>query len=401
MSRWSASARLRTTVVGVVMLALAALEVPLDIAAHQFSVSNTGFALTIVVAFAVVGLLVARRVIGNPIGWLLLAFAAFVLVGNCAGDYSLLAYRYGHPALALRGVAASVATVASVAPILILPVPILLFPDGRLSTRWRRVLRAYALAGCLYVGAMAAACAVVLAHGHVGIESGGTLAAVKSASHGTAAWFAVVQGVLLVAVIPLWLATVARQLVRYRRAKGLDRMQLRWLVVGAVGSVAAIVFFVAGLGNGNSTLADTSSAIAGGLFTALPVSMGVAILRYRLYDLDRLISRTLSYAILTGLLIGTFVGVVALATDTLALSGRVGVAASTLIAAGLFNPLRVRVQRLVDRRFNRARYNAEATVAAFTAGLRDAVEIDAIRADLADAVRRAVQPSHVSVWIKP
>ena len=104
------------------------------------------------------------------------------------------------------------------------------------------------------------------------------------------------------------------------------------------------------------------------------------------------VSRTLSYAILTALLVGTFVGLIALTTNTLALSGRVGVAASTLAAAALFNPLRVRIQRLVDRRFNRARYDAEATVAAFTARLRDAVEIDAIRADLLDAVNRAVQP---------
>jgi hypothetical protein len=98
--------------------------------------------------------------------------------------------------------------------------------------------------------------------------------------------------------------------------------------------------------------------------------------------------------------VGTFIGLVALSTDTLALSGRVGVAASTLAAAALFNPLRVRIQRLVDSRFNRARYDAEATVAAFTARLRDAVEIEAIRADLLDVVQRAVQPSHASIWIR-
>jgi hypothetical protein len=128
--------------------------------------------------------------------------------------------------------------------------------------------------------------------------------------------------------------------------------------------------------------------------------MGVGILKYRLYEIDRLISRTLSYALLTALLVGTFIGLVALTTDTLDLSGRVGVAASTLVAAALFNPLRLRIQRLVDRRFNRAHYDAEATVAAFTARLRDAVEIDAVRADLLDAVNRAVQPTQASVWIR-
>jgi hypothetical protein len=99
-------------------------------------------------------------------------------------------------------------------------------------------------------------------------------------------------------------------------------------------------------------------------------------------------------------LVGTFVGLVALTTNTLALSGRVGVATSTLVAAALFNPLRVRIQRLVDHRFNRARHDAQATVAAFTARLRDAVEIDAIRAELLDAVNRAVQPTHASISIK-
>ena len=148
-----------------------------------------------------------------------------------------------------------------------------------------------------------------------------------------------------------------------------------------------------------------SSALLGGLafslgLTALPVAMGVGILRYRLYEIDRLVSRTLSYAILTALLAGTFVGLIVLSTDVLAISSRVGVAASTLAAAALFNPLRKRIQHLVDRRFNRARYDAEATVAAFTARLRDAVEIDAIRADLLDVVNRAVQPTHASVWIR-
>jgi hypothetical protein len=134
---------------------------------------------------------------------------------------------------------------------------------------------------------------------------------------------------------------------------------------------------------------------------AVPIAIGMGILRYRLYDIDRLVSRTLAYAILTALLAGTFIGLVALSTDILAISGRVGVAASTLAAAALFNPLRVRIQRLVDRRFNRARYDADAIVSTFTARLRDAVELDAIRNDLLDAVHTAVQPSHASIWIKP
>ena len=129
--------------------------------------------------------------------------------------------------------------------------------------------------------------------------------------------------------------------------------------------------------------------------------MGVGILKYRLYEIDRLISRTISYAILTGLLVAVFLGIVGLTTRVLAFSSPVGVAASTLAAAALFNPLRLRVQRLVDRRFNRARYDADAIVAAFTLRLRDAVDLDTVRHELLAAVDGAVNPAHASVWIRP
>ena len=134
---------------------------------------------------------------------------------------------------------------------------------------------------------------------------------------------------------------------------------------------------------------------------ALPVSMGVGILRYRLYEIDRLISRTLSYALLTAMLVGIFVGIVTLTTRILPFSSPVAVAASTLAAAALFNPLRQRVQTLVDRRFNRARYDAAVTLSAFTAQLRDALDLDSVRNELVHAVDRSVQPSHASVWIRP
>ena len=132
------------------------------------------------------------------------------------------------------------------------------------------------------------------------------------------------------------------------------------------------------------------SDVAGIGNVALPVSMGVAILKFRMYEIDRLISRTLSYAIVTGLLAGVFIAVVTLTTGVLPFSSPVGVAASTLAAAALFNPLRRRVQRLVDRRFNRARYDAEATVAAFTTRLRDAVDLETVRNELST---RSTAPS--------
>jgi hypothetical protein len=164
---------------------------------------------------------------------------------------------------------------------------------------------------------------------------------------------------------------------------------LKWLLSGATVSIAGLLL---------------TPLIGGGGFlavVALPVGMGVAILKYRLYEIDRLISRTISYAILTGLLVGVFVGIVALATQVLPFSSPVAVATSTLAAAALFNPLRLRVQRLVDRRFNRARYDAEAIVTAFTLRLRDAVDLETIRSELLQAVNEAVPPAHASLWLRP
>ena len=134
---------------------------------------------------------------------------------------------------------------------------------------------------------------------------------------------------------------------------------------------------------------------------ALPIGMGIGILKYRLYDIDRLISRTLSYAIVTGLLIGVYVGLVTLATRVLPFSSPLGVAASTLAAVALFNPLRRRVQRLVDRRFNRARYDAEATIAAFARRVRDDVDLELVSSEFVRAVQTSVEPAHVSLWLRP
>jgi hypothetical protein len=187
-------------------------------------------------------------------------------------------------------------------------------------------------------------------------------------------------------------------------ARGEQRQRLKWLVSGVAISVVAGATSVAASGaswaTGTSFLAQLVNVVITLGLAAFPISISVGIMRYRLYEIDRLISRTLSYAILTALLAGTFIGLIALSTNTLALSGRVGVAASTLAAAALFNPLRIRVQRLVDRRFNRARYDADATVAAFSAVLRDAVDLDTVRAELLAAVQHAVQPSSASIWIR-
>ena len=134
---------------------------------------------------------------------------------------------------------------------------------------------------------------------------------------------------------------------------------------------------------------------------ALPVGIGVGILKYRLYEIDRIISRAVSYAIVTGLLVGVYAGLVLLATEVIRVKSPVAVAVSTLVAAALFSPLRRRVQHAVDRRFNRARYDADEAVTAFAARLQDAVDLISVQDDLTGVVRRALEPTHVSVWLSP
>jgi hypothetical protein len=143
---------------------------------------------------------------------------------------------------------------------------------------------------------------------------------------------------------------------------------------------------------------NLQNAMISGAVALVPVAIGIAVLRYRLYDIDRVISRTLAYAIVTALLAGVYAGLVLLATQVLRVHTPVAVAAATLAAAALFSPVRRRVQRIVDRQFNRARYDAETTVTAFAARLTNAVDLDAIRDDLTNVVHGALEPVHVWVW---
>jgi hypothetical protein len=197
-------------------------------------------------------------------------------------------------------------------------------------------------------------------------------------------------GVLIAAA---GLAAVLSLAFRYRRAGTTERAQLKWLVY------AAAVIVVATLTTIPIASTNLQNAISSGAVTLVPIAIGIAVLRYRLYDIDRVISRTVAYAIVTGLLVGIYAGLVLLTTQVFRVHTPVAVAASTLAAAALFNPLRRRVQRAVDRRFNRARYDADQTVAVFAARLKDAVDLDAVRDDLAGVVHQALEPAHVSLWI--
>ena len=381
-------------VLGVLTLLLEAVDVPLETQIHTLSFGNFGFELVFVLPFMLVGAVVARRQPRNPVGWLLLGIALVEALAQCASDYAVFVYHFGHRGWPL-GPLAVLLDVSFAAGLILMPLVLLLFPDGRLGTRWKWVLRGSVAAYVVFFAGQLSVAAVALGR-RVPVWGGGGVIGANHPS-GFAAWVGTAKYIILPAFVVLCIASVARQLVSYRRSTGVRHQQLKWLGAGGAWCIAALLVLVSNLANSAPAVVWIFIILG---WVALPISIGVGILRYRLYEIDRLISRTLSYAVLTALLVGTFLGLIALTTNTLALSGRVGVAASTLAAAALFNPLRRRIQRLVDRRFNRARYDAEATVAAFTARLRDAVEIDAIREDLLDAVNRAVQPTHASVWIR-
>jgi hypothetical protein len=390
--------------VGLVEAALLVAFAPILVVAHQFTLSNFGTPFLIETPYVAVGFLVARRQPQTPIGWLLLMVGGATALSGDSSYYASAVYGL-HRALPLGPLALLLGNSMTQFALLALPLVILVFPDGRLPSRlWRWVVAVYLVLGAVGVAGQVAFAASALIGHHVNahtVSPGGGSILVNQPS-GTR-WLSHLDAPALGACLLLILASVVVQVRNYRLSAGVRRQQMKSLMGGATVCVLALLAFGSGTANGNSSslVEEIWSQIPWIAFSALPISISVAVLRYRLYEVDRLVSRTLSYAVLTALLGGTFIGLIALSTDTLALSGRVGVAASTLIAAALFNPLRLRIQRVVDRRFNRAHYDAEATVAAFTARLRDAVEIDAIRSDLLDAVNRAVQPTHASIWIKP
>jgi hypothetical protein len=197
---------------------------------------------------------------------------------------------------------------------------------------------------------------------------------------------------------------VASVFVRRRGASAERRKQLAWLGhVGLMTVMWAAVLVVAAFaapGASNGWLGTLLwSLLVCTPVAGVPLACAVAVLKYRLYEIDRIISRTLAYVIVTGLLVGVYAGLVLLATRVLSFHTPVAVAVSTLAAAALFTPLRSRVQRRVDRRFNRIRYDADQTIAVFAARLKDAVDLDSIQTDLGNVIHQVLEPTHVSVWI--
>ena len=343
--------------------------------------------------FAVLGLVLTLRRPANPIGWLLagcgLVWAANVPIEAWVDN--LVAT--GRP-LPLPAQVYAAVTEPLWAPAIALGVtlPLLLLPDGHLrSPRWRWAVAAAVGGGVLSMAAVVQPGRLV----SFGIDNPVGL-------HGPAGTVATalnsLGGVLHVGGL---VAALVCLVLRFRSSRGVERQQLRWVAVGAAATVVGLLAVVGLLTLEEQGILPGAWVVAIALsLPCLPVAMAVAVLRYRLWDLDRLISRTLTYTLVTALLVVPALLIVPAASQLAAGSGSLAVAAATLTAVALFQPLRRRVQSLVDRRFNRRRYDAARTVEHFAARLRDQVDLDALHDELLAVVDQTMQPTTASLWLR-
>jgi hypothetical protein len=351
-----------------------------------------GEVVVIVVVLGTLGALVAARRPGHPVGWL---FAGIGLAGGIqlvAGTYAMAAR--SDPTLPAGAVAAVTAEELRIAGLGMLLAVMLLFPTGRPPSRRWRLVGWLGLVGV--IGYMARS----------GLDPGrGELLLGYENPFGVtgAPGLLLVVGAMEQLFYVAELAVIGSLVVRLWRARGVERQQLKWFVYAAV--VALVVLVVA-----NVFLYDLmedsplGSILWGAAPVALAVAVAVAVLRYRLYEIDRLVNRTLVYGLLTVLLGGIYatgVFVLGALLDPADGSSELAVAAATLAVAALFQPARRRVQAAVDRRFDRRRYDAARTVAAFSARLRDEIDLDTLSSELHAVVDRTVQPAGMSLWLRP
>jgi hypothetical protein len=375
-----------------VSLALGGLGTALRVAADGFDsglVAEELVAALLISAVAAVGALVASRLPANPIGWIFVGFVAALCLSGVTDSYVALEADDPRPGV-LAAWAAWFSAKVFVAFFATIFFTVLFFPDGRLPTRrWRAVLWTGTAGLVLF------AAAVFVNPGRIddyprytnptGLDVPG-----RSAIFGL--------GFLLFALGLVGAA--AALVVRFRRARGIERQQLT-VLLGA-GAVATVLFVS---GAALETLFGSEKlqvATLVGVFL-IPAAIGVAMLRYRLYDIDRVISRTLVYGLLTVMLGAAYAGLVLAGQAVFApVAGGsdLAIAGSTLVVAALFLPLRARVQRFVDRRFYRRRYDAQRTLEAFGARLREQVELRGLRTDLEAVVHETMQPAHLSLWVR-
>jgi hypothetical protein len=341
------------------------------------------------VSAATVGAVVASRRPRHPVGWLLLALGLAVAANGVIygyTNYGLLA-RPGSLPAADYVAAISNGSVLSLATCL--GFILLLTPTGSLpSSRWR-----------WWAGLSAAAPVLgLLSWALVPFEGPFESVANPLAVPALVGPLSAVSAVILILTamgIPVGAASLV---VRFRRSRGAERQQLRWLALAAA-LLAVVVLAMVALGAAG--LEGTLGWLSAGCVALLPLAIGAAILRYRLYDLDRIISRTLAYAILTLLVGGGYALVVLGLGQLLGRDSSLVVAAATLAVAAVFQPARRRVQQAVDRRFNRRRYDAAQAIAAFSSRLRDQVDLDTLTGELLAAVDQTMQPTQASLWLRP
>jgi hypothetical protein len=347
-------------------------------------------------AYASVGSLVAARRPANVVGWLLLAGGLIFTVASLAFEYANHALAKGGPGAEL---ALWVADGPSVISLAMVPLALLLFPNGRLpDRRWRPVAwLTVAAAASLLLGvglAPGRLDAAVAAENPFGIGGAARPTLVLSG----AGW-----GLEVVAFAAAGRATVAR----LRASDGALHQQMKWVAyAAAVLGVVWMAWTAAYLGPINDhRVATVGIIVLTAAFAGVPVAMGIAILRHRLFDIDLIIRRTLVYALLVAALTAVYLtGVVGLSAALRAFAGGTGtvvVTVSTLAVAATFQPLRTRIQRAVDRRFYRAGYDAAATIDRFADRLRDQIDLGALNAELLTVVRTTVSPAHASIWIRP
>ena len=356
-------------------------------------------------AFAVVGALLVARRPANAIGWMMAAIGLMVPVFNTGSAYAayVMSTRGRPDALAVFGAWCANWYWFVMLALALIYLP-MLFPDGRLlSRRWlpAAVIGGIGTLGIVLLAALAGTLTEGDASGYridnpIGIEDLGEPTKLPV--------FVVLEVLFAVGVV----GAAASVVVRLRRSRGVERRQLEWFAYTTVlfiGSsmLTGIISDVTGVG----WLGSVSFALSMIGLVCLPIAVGVAILRYRLYDIDLIINRTLVYGPLTATLALVYLGGVA-ATEAVfrALTGQnqqpqLAIVVSTLALAALFSPLRRRIQAFIDRRFYRNTYDARKTLEAFSAKLRDETDLDALNAELLDVIRETMQPEYVSLWLRP
>jgi hypothetical protein len=385
-------------------MALEATAILLWLANHPVLVSRFGNTadfepqVFLVPGYATVGAVIAARQ-RNRIGWLFLAFGLVAALLVFADSYFIrgaIVTPGSPPAARLAGWIGSVLWPSG---FLFLSLGLLLFPDGRLpSPRWRPVALALAVSWGVVILDNAFAPRTTTQQGIRFTNPMGVQAL------GHPAWKAVAQGAVVIAVAALGAAALA-PLLRFRRADPVQRQQLKWFAFGV--GISAVTVLVALAVEGVLPIVTTvlATVASAGVTVGLPAAMGLAILRYRLYDIDRLISRAMVYATLTAVLGLGYAGVVLILGQLFGGVGeRIpswGVAGATLAVAALFQPARRRIQQAVDRRFNRRKYNTATTIQAFSTRLRDQIELDTLSTELLAVVDQTMEPTQVSLWLRP